>query len=119
MREGICVNSILAAAIGGAVGGGVGAALATLLSRMFPEKWRRGVITAVTAVLAIVCSRFAVAYVEHEASAPATIEAQLLSDPDAGAFTRAWREADPSSFQAFVSRVSQGARAGADRNAIV
>lgn len=50
---------------------------------------------------------------------PAAIEEELLSDPQSGSLMRAWRRAEPASFQQFVSNVSQNARGGAAREELI
>src|SRR5262249_22225294 len=39
--------------------------------------------------------------------------------PNSGPLIRAWKEAEPQSYQAFLARLSAGAEAGQDRGALV
>jgi len=110
---------IMWAAIGGGVGALIGSLLGTVLGRFASEKWRRNIIIAASVALAIIGGRVAASLYEDQASAPAAIEAQLLADHEVGPLMQSWRAGDPASYQALLSRLSIGARAGQDEPSLL
>ncbi len=110
---------IVWAAVGGGAGALLGSLLAMVLGRLAPEKWRRGIITIVSLVAAIVGGRVGVTLYENQASAPASIEAQLLANRDIGPLVQSWKQADPVSYRGFVARLSAGERSGQDFSSLV
>lgn len=100
-------QGILIAALGGGIGGGLGALVGFGLGRIAPQKWRRGIETTCAIALALIGARVAplIAGGPTVTDHP-TIERQLLNDADFGAMASAWKESDPASFSAFISRVS-------------
>lgn len=112
------MHGALIAALGGGIGGGLGALLGFGLGRFAPNKWRRGIETVAAVTLAIVGARVAPMIAgPAPAGESVTIERELLNDPDFGPMANAWKQTDPASFAAFMTRVAEGA--GGNRAAAV
>jgi hypothetical protein len=100
-------QGILIAALGGGIGGGLGALVGFGIGRLAPPKSRRIIETLCAVAFAVIGARVApmIAAPKPVSDNPA-IERQLLGDENFGAMATAWKESDPSSFAAFIDRVS-------------
>ena len=112
------MSGVLIATLGGAIGGALGAVIGFALGRVAPAKWRRGIEIGCAVLFAAIGGKLAPMLAGPSQHAPANIERDLLADAQFGELAGAWRAADPASFNAFITRISQ-AGAGTDRAILI
>ncbi|HVY84124.1 MAG TPA: hypothetical protein VG943_03265 [Caulobacterales bacterium] len=114
------MNNVLWAAIGGGVGAVLGVLVGAFVSRAFPEKWRRGVAMVCAIGLAVFGGSIAGEIgAPHAQATAADIDAQLMQSAEIGTLAHAWKEGDPTSYQAFLQRLAAGANSGQSRADLV